>query len=531
MSYLPTIKFSTSGNYTAVFKAIGKDGSAGASKPFTINPNITFSVTGGDCEAPCEVTVTASQSGLAEYEWEWNDGTPNTIITSLTPTAKHIYTRESPSGGFPIGLFVKYKSGDSQTFAYFTTVNIKPTATIANKVTHAWSAGGIYSEEGRKIITDPSGNVYVAGRYIGGPVSFGRDVNNNEITLPSVASINNFVSKYTNTGVIIWAKTYRIEMGMNNNFSSSAGLISDLIFANNSVYASFNNSSQNNTVAEPRAGILTINPQNGSAGAINLTYPRDLKTVLTYEALAADNAGNIYVGGSFNNSLVGKNYDDLSLRGFVVKYNSSGAVVGNPIVFVTEKDSPSNTSSIVYDLAVAKDNTLYFMGNFTGKYGTGDYVINANGKNTFLSKFKADFTTIDWVRQDESISTTNSYNSYPRGLILDNDDNIFMLGSIENGSSIKFKSGSKTLTNRSGSTVRDNYLVKYDKNGTVSFFDYASKANYGVDAIAKDAKGDIITTGFRCNISKFSNAGTPIYQDVFLTTSLDNSANAITSDA
>jgi hypothetical protein len=509
----PTKQFQLPGNYTAVFKAIGKDGSAGASITFTINPKVSFTVTGGDCEAPCEVTVTADVSGLAEYYWLWDDGTLDTKTNS--PTTKHLYTKESTNpNGYFIGLAVRYKSTDGLIYASGKFVKIKPEPIIPPKVTHAWSAGSVGADYGQRIATDDAGNVYVAGQFSDG-ASFG----SSSLSASGSGDRNVFVAKYNNTGALLWVKRMTFNLSINT--------LRDMVVSKSgNVYVAFASSGGR---TEPLTEVISKIDANGNTSNIK-TFTRNENLW----CLGLDASENVYVGGDYSNNFDGESYNvpANSRHGFVAKYSSTGTFINKAIFDARDyntnnPNTSTNANSVVYKLAVAKDNSIYITGEFRGKYGATPFNISANGKNTFITKFDPNFS-LQWVRQDASVGTNSNYVSFPRGIVIDNDDNVFMLGSVENGSSITF--GSRTLNNRNGVSTRDNYLLKYDKNGTVSFFDYASKANIGVDAIAKDAKGNIITAGFRSNTSKFTNVGVPIYQDVYLTTTLDNLAFAIASD-
>ena len=220
----------------------------------------------------------------------------------------------------------------------------------------AKSAGGTNSDQGNGIITDANGNVYVVGNYLATSINFGGST-----TLTNAGYTDLFIVKYDASGNLLWAK---------------------------------------------------------SAGGTGDDSGREI---------SIDATGNVYIIGEFKSDYIGfgstvltnnNTIPPLFSDAFIVKYNSSGAVVwvkqfggfngdyafniitdasGNSYVTGTTNVSVLSTSS---DLFVAKYDVL---GNllWTKTVVSTDWVqsasvgIDANGNSYITGTFYAPTITFD----------------------------------------------------------------------------------------------------------------------------------------
>lgn len=510
----PTRKFSTPGNYTVIFKAIGSGGSAGIKNTFTINPNVDFSVSGdNNFEAPCEVTVTASSNtGIAEFEWNWGDGTSNSKTSSSS--AKHKYNKE---GDYNIILSVRYSSNGISASIPLKIVTIKPTSL---KVTNAWAAGGPLDDIGSITATDQAGNVYVAGSFKSNSCSFGPTASGQFITL-NRGSGNTplFVTKYTNSGVLVWVKQYENSTNIKSPYPTDIA-----ISKNNTLYVSYINKSVD--ALSFGSGFLKFNAQTGSVMREKFFFENDTDI----NGLALDSDENIIVGGSFVDAFERTTYEKNKRNvGFVMKYNSNGdAIWKSPKYFYSVG---SSGYSYVENVAVAKDNSIYFtavlngINNTSSPNGLVASTITCQGYNTIIGKLGVNGIPV-WTRQDGVGNTNQNYDSYPQRLIIDNDNNAIFLTELYGGSTITF--GTKTLAKRLTNSG-DTFLVKYKSDGTIDFLNYASYNYVYVRDLSKDNDDNILVATFNA-VSKLTNTGDVIFENRVLFNSNDSYVNSITTD-
>ncbi|MDC0229583.1 SBBP repeat-containing protein [Deltaproteobacteria bacterium] len=163
-------------------------------------------------------------------------------------------------------------------------------------------------DNGKGVITDSSGNIYVTGTTYGG-----LDGN----TYSGGGEI--FLVKYNSSGTKQWTKQLGTSSDSTNLGSSSRGVTID--------------SSGNIYVTGHTCGGLDGNTNSGatdiflvkynSSGTKQWTKQLGTSSTDSGEGVATDNAGNIYVMGRTEGDLDG-NTNSGSMDVFLVKYNSSG---------------------------------------------------------------------------------------------------------------------------------------------------------------------------------------------------------------
>ena len=109
-------------------------------------PTAGFTVTGGDCIAPCEVTFTNTSINATSYQWNFGDGT-----TSTEQSPKHTYQK---GGYYTVVLKATGPGGNGQhtNTLFVETPYIKVTVNkiTVEKVSYQRPTGGSWDES-----TDP----------------------------------------------------------------------------------------------------------------------------------------------------------------------------------------------------------------------------------------------------------------------------------------------------------------------------------------------------------------------------------------
>ncbi len=183
----------------------------------------------------------------------------------------------------------------------------------------AKSAGGTDGDKGNSVITDAGGNVFITGYFASQTIPFGSVILNNT----NLSYRNFFLAKYDPAGNIIWAKSAGADYG---TYGSSVTI-------------------------DPGGNVLLLGYFNGSftLGAFTLTSG-DIFTakfdiagnVLWVKSpvgggqnygnsISADAGGNIFITGSFPNSITFGSTTLTSANGnfdvFLTKYDSNGNVL------------------------------------------------------------------------------------------------------------------------------------------------------------------------------------------------------------
>ncbi|MHA1232610.1 MAG: SBBP repeat-containing protein [Candidatus Helarchaeota archaeon] len=168
-------------------------------------------------------------------------------------------------------------------------------------------------------------------------------------------------------------------------------------------------------------------------------------------SIAIDKNNNLYITGK----MPGASFDM-----FVVKYNSSGAEIWNKTWGSTGIDSGKG-------IAVDSQNDVYIVGTYYDTSSANDLI--------FINKYSCN-GTFQWTRKLGS----NKYTDYGEGIAIDKNNNIYIVGSINN----------------TGTSSYDIVVAKYDSLGNLIWEKYYgnSKKDYGYD-IAIDGYNNIYISG------------------------------------
>ena len=187
-----------------------------------------------------------------------------------------------------------------------------------------------------------------------------------------------------------------------------------------------------------------------------------------------DAAGNVYVGGSFDDQVLPQaNFSGVSERsldeqnGFLAKYNPSGDRLW------INKFGSSNSTTGYSPLAMIENNGfLYVAGTYKQISGSGldfdpgagstPYQYTSTGTSTdfFISKYNTSDGSIVWAY----VGGGSSGSDLPRGITIDNNNNIYVTGYVNNGSGdVNFDIKNGNTTNATGINGKKHlYIAKYD---------------------------------------------------------------------
>ena len=369
--------------------------------------------------------------------------------------------------------------------------------------------------EGRSIVTDSSGNVYVTGSFNNSAII---DLGNS-VTLPNVGTSQSFtyIVKYDTDGTAQWANAVEATNG-----SNGYGIAVD---SNGNVYAtgqyrqttgttSLGNSislPQTNSDADPytikynSSGVAQwangIGTEGSSGAGPNYGY-----------GIATDSDGNVYVTGSYYHSgpsaiSLGNGVtiaaNSATSDAFIVKYNTAGTAQWANVI--------DSRQTIGYGIATDSSGNVYVTGIYE-YYGSSISLGNSvtlpdaytTGKNIFTAKYDTNGVA-QWA--DALETSTSGNNSYSYGIATDSNGNVYVTGTYSLNSSIDL-GNNFTLPVKSGR----GYVVVYDTDGTtqgVRVIDATSGSCTG-RGVAAGSNGTIVVCG---NIPSLFTGGSVTIDD------------------
>ena len=408
---------------------------------------------------------------------------------------------------------------------------------------HHWSQrfGNTGGDIGYSVGTDPSGNVFMTGNFIG-TVNFGG------ADLTTAGATDIFLAKYDAAGVHLWSKRFG-DTSSENGFSLATNATGDVFVA-----GYFNGTINFGGANLVSAGNDDIFVAKFDAAGVHQWSQRFGGTgVDDAFSIAVDASGNVFVGGQFSGTVNfgGANLVSAGLTDiFLAKYNSagvhqwsqrfggtsndsvgwvaagpSGVVVftgyfqgtvnfggsnltsaGNLEMFVAKFDAAgvhqwsqrfgSTGIDIGYGVAVAPSGSVFLTGQFTGTVNFGGAnLVSAGSSDMFLAKYNS-AGVHQWSQRFGGASGGDS--GY--GVAVDASDNVVMAGTF-NGTT-DFGGGSQTSAGSS-----DIVLAKYSSTGAY-LWNLATGGTTGEAArgIVVDGGGNVLATGNFTGPANFGGA-------------------------
>ena len=272
----------------------------------------------------------------------------------------NIYITGYYSGGIFSGAFsLQVVSGINSPDMFIAKYN--PSGNLV------WTRGSIGDCEdiGQSIDVDPSGNVYVIGTSASSTIDFGGGVSY-ALGINNCINYGDFIVKYNSAGTPQWVKIatsnvsdYKLDLCVDN--------IGNSYFMADSVF------------------------KYDTSG--NLLLVKQLPTT-TYEGgkIKADNYGNFYVGGQFNNASTNITFDSITLVSsgnrdmYIVEYNSVGDAMWAKLF--GGSSSGMQNYDVPTSITIDANNKVYVAGyaqSLNCSYDTIN-IANTGGYDIFTSK-------------------------------------------------------------------------------------------------------------------------------------------------
>lgn len=210
--------------------------------------------------------------------------------------------------------------------------------------------------------------------------------------------------------------------------------------------------------------------------------------------LAVDAGGNVYVTGSFSDTLNFNGNPALNLTSagnsrdaFIIKYDTSGTPVWSRSIGATGSDEGIG-------IAVDANGNVYATGSFTGNVNldsntTTSELTTAGGQDAFIIKYNTS-GEFNWARSIGGTSNTDS----GQDIAVDNSGNVYAIGNFTGR--IDLNRDASAVVNTTGS---DAYIAKYSNDGAVTWIRQVGNANAFStvigSGIAIDDSGNVYTTG------------------------------------
>lgn len=285
-----------------------------------------------------------------------NDDSPQEIATDANGNI--FMTGGFDSNSVPFDTFTLTSLGAGHTVVYIVKFNSQGTP-IWGK-----NAGGSTSTDiGYGITTDPNNNVIITGTYNSPTITFGN------ITLTSIGGTNCFLTKYDNSGNVIWAKSFGGEAY--EYISSICADNSSNIYMSGSFYShscSFGNITLNNANTAQNNSDIYLAKYDSFGIPI---WAKSFGGILNDGGgkVALDLNGGIYLSGMFSN-------DTLEL-GNITLTNT-----GSYSFFISKLDNVGNT--------IWGKNY-----NCSGGIGFDDFETNSQGELIVMGTYSCDSVYLD----------------------------------------------------------------------------------------------------------------------------------------
>ena len=354
---------------------------------------------------------------------------------------------------YTVGYFNGTVDFDPNSGTYYLTSNgdydcfIQKVDSSGNFV-WAKSFGGTSSEMANSIVIDAFSMIYIKG-YFRETVDFNPGINTNELTASMFG--NMFLLKLDSDGEFQWVKDLEnlpLYDKVNTMAISGTNIIITGQFSGTMDF-------------DPNAGTTELTSNGGKDIYIqkidilgNFVWAKNIGGIYNEEeasAITTDNIGNIYIGGSFVQTLDfdpnsgTNNVTAQSRDNFILKLNSFGGFEWVKTMGGT--GSSTESASIILD----SDNNIYNTGTFSGTSdfdpNTGTSSLTSAGSfDVFIQKLDNNGNLI-WVKSfgGNKLDKSNS-------ITLDNDNNVYTTGYFYE--TVDFDTGNDDVYNL---TTVDNY--------------------------------------------------------------------------
>ncbi len=391
--------------------------------------------------------------------------------------------------------------------------------------------GNVYT---RSMILDDVGNIYTIGSFNWGPIDF--DPGPDSLNFTSAGETDIYVSKFDASGDFIWAKRF----GGTDDDDGSSIAVDD----SGNIY--FTGYFKDVADFDPGPGVYNLSSSGGSEIFVckldangNLLWAKQMGSTSADDGagIAVDAAGNVYVTGSFEQTLTfntNAGIGNLTSNGrhdiFICKFDELGVIQWVKQIGSTEQDYGA-------EIAIDDASNLFLTGSFSGTVdfdpGTGvNNLMSPTSDNCFILKLNTSGNFV-WATQlalpdpvdgsaitldalgniyvagggyGTAISKLNAngnimwskflpgLNDWASSIAVDASGNVYVTGYFRG--TVDFDPGPNSVIFNS-SNADDSYIIKFDASGNYVWAYQIGEPGfdeYGA-AIALDASGNIYSYG------------------------------------
>jgi hypothetical protein len=355
-------------------------------------------------------------------------------------------------GTQPTGFTCSVASGSGTVVSSIVTSVV--VTCVANWIGTKQLGVATVSTSGSSVVTDASGNVYLAGSTAGG-------LDGNTLT----GTQDFFVTKYNSSGV----KQYTRQLGV-AGISTSGSSVANDVSGNVYVAGSTAGGLDGNTLIGTQDFFVT---KYNSSGVKLYTKQLGVAGVSTSgRSVTTDVSGNVYVVGSTAGGL-----DGNTLTGtqdfFVTKYDSSGVKLFTKQLGVATKSTTSN--SVATDVSGNVYVAGFTIGALDGNTLTGT-------QDFFVTKYDSSGVKLYTKQLGVALKSTVSFS-----VTTDVSGNVYVTG--------------QTLGGLDGNTLTgiiDFFVTKYNSSGVKQYtrqLGVSTKVTLGID-VTTDASGNVYVAGY-----------------------------------
>ena len=341
-----------------------------------------------------------------------------------------------------------------------------------------------------KTLTDSKGNVYVVGTFRTS-LTFGT------YTIFSSGIQNIYIVKYDSSGKLLWAKNDCTgEGGLNLN--SAAIDKSDYILLCGSFYSnqkSFGNITLSNLNESGPTKYFVV--KYNSDGKV--LWAKGNSNTLLYtsaSSVAADNSGNIYLSGTFQDNTISfgsfvltkSTTEHNNVDVFLVKLDESGNVIWAKGIY-------GEYNEAVNDMAVDLSDNIYLTGFFSGATVTfGNVKLTNNsrgGEDIFIAKSSSTGDFI-WAK-----AVGGPYRDISNSVTVDRYGNV-CIGGYFLSPELKFENIILKNPNKQDYGYWKNFVAEYNTNGQVLWAKGSTADTQGdlTLSVSADRYGFVYSTGY-----------------------------------
>ncbi|MDB5281185.1 MAG: hypothetical protein JWO06_260 [Bacteroidota bacterium] len=354
-------------------------------------------------------------------------------------------------------------------FLFLLLLSNLPVVTYSQNWLWAHDGEGIGNNASNAITSDPQGNTYMTG-YIAGQAFFsgtnyqGRGVE------------DVYIAKYDNNGNLVWVKlaggdgnerAYGIKYQNGNLYIT--GRFEDTAYFESTQLISRGGADIFVAKYDDNGNLIWVR----KAGGPNQDYA---------SSLDLDDAGNVYIAGSYQNSIV---FDTVHLstanlynESFYAKYDNNGNLVW-------AKTTVGNGSNLITGIAFDHHNSVFVTGFFGGtlRIDTGTVNSLSPSYDIFLAKID-EGAGLEWITRAGS-----SYEDEALAVCSDNNGNPIMTGYYSGTAFF----GPDSVTHE---YYDDVFVAKYDGNGNNLWVRGGKGPHIDIGfALISDNSGNIFVTG------------------------------------